>query len=177
MDVHDIFSAFAPATHADAMLSLSGVTGGFYALLLKSVKDCYPEADLNKISQHCFKSIGVLKSTEYLSKRSPSMMDYKDTRGCILTLVMAIFNASPEYIFNVEKFDREHSIITLTGKDRYLRSANACGIADQIQFPTLTEFLKGAAETIGIECKVEAHELSANGADELFIRYEVTLIE
>ncbi|KAF0979415.1 hypothetical protein FDP41_001758 [Naegleria fowleri] len=174
MNTQEIIRAFQPSSHAEAMLSLSAVTGGFYALLLKPVHELYPEANLNKISQQCFKHIGVLKAREYLSKvQTLSEMERynRDTRGVLLVLLKAIFNASPEYVFHVEEF-----------------SPTEC-----IEFPTLVQFLEGAAETLNLTkcCQVKAVPLSGHkvkdasltaqessmppSKDEFFVRYFLTL--
>ncbi|KAG2373856.1 hypothetical protein C9374_011741 [Naegleria lovaniensis] len=183
MNSQEIIQTFQPSSIESTMLSLSAVTGGFYALLLKSMKELYPQSDLNKISQQCFKHIGVLKAREYLSKRTLEMELYQDTRGVVLVLIMAIFNASPEYVFQVEEFSPPCSVITLKGKDRYLRACHANGIAECIEFPTLTQFLEGAAEELNLssKCHVQAIRLKNKEQvqlnDELHVRYVISLID
>jgi hypothetical protein len=163
---------FYPGSVESTILGLSQVAAGFYGVMLSSVRALYPSCDIDAISKACFRSIGNIKAAEYLAKGDGKLVPlFRDCRGVVMTLLLAIHNASPEYVYDVKEFGPTRAVVHLSGRDRYYRVANLLGVTDLLEWPTLTPFFIGAAETLGIACEVTSHVTYTNGTDILEASY------
>jgi hypothetical protein len=170
-DKGDLAARFAPPTAVDTVLSISSVVAGFYGVMLKTMSELHPDCDINLVSKACFRMIGNIKGQEYLAKDDAGNPPLRDARGLVMTLILAIHNASPEYVYAIKMLSPERAIVRLTGKDRYLRIANQLGIADRLEWPTLTPFFLGVADALGINCDINHRTTYTNGIDELDVTY------
>lgn len=78
-----------------------------------------------------------------------------DTRAFAYVVISAIYNASPEYIFEVIKFSSVETVIKLDGVDRYLRILSQLDIDKYIKFPTLLPFMNGIKDELQLDCKID----------------------
>lgn len=148
----EIIDVFFPKSVFDLTQNLSNVTSAFYGLMLKTIGEeiGYEKIDLH--SKKLFYQLGKLKTIQAL-EMNPKLE--KNTKSFAIVLISAIYNASPEYNFNIEKYTDENTIITLTGVDRYLRVLTELGIDNYVTFPTLLAFVEGIKDALNLNCKIE----------------------
>ncbi len=147
---NEIINSFFPNSTSELVQDLSGVTGAFYGILLKTVGEEFGNSKIDDISKKVFYELGKLKAQQ--AKEIYPNMPF-DTRAFAMVLISAIYNASPEYSFNVIKYDAKHTIIELNGVDRYLRILNQLNISEYVTFPTLIPFFEGIKDSLNINCK------------------------
>jgi CRP-like cAMP-binding protein len=158
-----------PQSAEDMTLKLSNVTAAFYGLLLAHIGDRFgwPEAD--SISKSVFRKLGQLKTKEAIELGVDLP---KDSRAPVLVFITAVHSASPEYNFEVFEYLPEETVIRIFGISRYDRIAKKLDIERHLTWPELIPFFEGAAEELGIKCKVEGtlKELGDEGKYECVYR-------
>lgn len=141
-----------PKTALELTLGLSNVTAGFYGFALKHVGQQCGWDKVDSISKSVFRELGQLKTKEL---HESGIEIPKDTRALAVVFIAAVYNASPEYNFEFQKYTPEETIMRILGASRYFRIARKLGIEAHISWPVLVPFFEGIAQQTGIECKVE----------------------
>ncbi|ELM3645124.1 hypothetical protein [Flavobacterium psychrophilum] len=147
----ELIEKLFPETTENLVLDLSNVTSAFYGLLLDNVGKEFGYDKINNISKTTFYNIGQIKAKQCFEKIENMPID---SRSFLIVLISAIYNASPEYNFNVIEFSKEKTIFELYGVDRYLRILNNLSISNHIEFPTLSSFMQGIKDYFKIDCKM-----------------------
>ncbi len=141
-----------PKTALELTLGLSNVTAGFYGFALKHVGQQCGWDKVDSISKSVFRELGQLKTKEL---HESGIEIPRDTRALAVVFIAALYNASPEYNFEFQKYTPEETVMRILGASRYFRIAKKLGIESHISWPVLVPFFEGIAQQIGIECKVE----------------------
>ena len=158
-----------PKSAEDMTLKLSNVTAAFYGLTLANVGERFGWKEADAISKSVFRRLGQLKTKE---ARELGVDLPRDTRAPVLVFITAVHSASPEYNFEVLEYLPDETTIRVFGISRYDRIAKALNIERHLTWPELVPFFEGAAEELGIRCKVQAElkELGEQGRYECFYR-------
>lgn len=143
---------FFPTTTTELTLDLSNVTSAFYGLALKSIYELYGKESVNSISEKIFYDLGRIKTQQCKSKL-PNFP--QNTKAFAFVIISAIYNASPEYTFEVIKFTTDETIIKLEGIDRYLRILSQLEIDEYVKFPTLLPFMNGIKDELQLDCNID----------------------
>ena len=149
---HEIIDLFFPQNTSELTQNLSNVTSAFYGLLLKNIGEEIGNENIDLQSKKLFYQLGKLKTLQAL-EMNPKLE--RNARSFAIVLISAIYNASPEYIFTIEKYTKKNTTIILTGVDRYLRILTELEIAQYVTFPTLLPFLQAINDTLEINCEIE----------------------
>jgi hypothetical protein len=166
-----LLRTFYPASAAELALDLSRVTSLFYGLLLQVAGERLGKHAVDAMSRELFYRLGGLKAQ---ATRDQHARDYPfrgDVRDLVTVLIAAIYNASPEYVFHVERYTAELCSVRLDGVDRYYRAARELGLVEQLRWPTLHPFFEGIRDQLGITCEVESQLLSVDATSQLSVRY------
>ncbi|MDV7695788.1 hypothetical protein N6B72_02535 [Chryseobacterium soli] len=143
---------FFPAGVNELTLDLSNVTSAFYGLALKNIGEEYGVQGIKKISEKVFYDLGRLKAIQCKSK----LEDFPaDTTALALVVISAIYNASPEYTFEILTFSPNETSIKLTGVDRYLRVLSQLELDSYIDFPVLIPFFEGIRDELNLTCTID----------------------
>ena len=158
-----------PKSAEDMTLKLSNVTAAFYGLTLANIGERFGWREADAISKSVFRRLGQLKTREALELGVDLP---RDTRAPVLVFITAVHSASPEYNFEVLEYLPGETTIRVFGISRYDRIAKALNIEHHLTWPELVPFFEGAAEELGIKCKVHAElrELGDEGRYECFYR-------
>jgi CRP-like cAMP-binding protein len=158
-----------PKSAEDMTLKLSNVAAAFYGLTLANVGERFGWKEADAVSKSVFRRLGQLKTKEALE----GGVDLpRDARAPLLVFITAVHSASPEYNFEVLEYLPEEATIRVFGISRYDRIAKALNIERHLTWPELLPFFEGAAEELGIQCKVqgELKELGEQGRYECIYR-------
>jgi hypothetical protein len=170
-DRTQLMSAFFPDSPSQLAFDLSNVTSLFYGLLLQVAGERLGEDSVDALSRALFYRLGRLKTSATRAQKSDQYPFTGDVRDLVTVLVSAIYNASPEYQFWVERFDAAECIVHLTGVDRYYRAATALGIEQQLSWPVLHPFFEGIRDELGLQCVVSSALLSVERDARLHAKY------
>ncbi len=141
-----------PKTAEELALVLSNVTASFYGFTLKHIgKQCGWDK-VDSISKSLFRELGQLKTTEAIQR---GVEVPRDSRALAIVFISAIYTSSPEFNFEILKYDPKETVMRIFGASRYLRIAKKLNIDGYLSWPVLISFFEGIAQQIGIECKVE----------------------
>jgi len=149
---------FFPKSTLELTLDLSNVTSAFYGLALKNIIELVDANAANIISEKIFYDLGRIK-TQQCKTKYQSLPD--DTTAFAFVVISAIYNASPEYSFNIIKLSPKNTSIKLEGIDRYLRILTQLKIDQHIKFPTLIPFMKGIKDELQLDCEID-YEIEIN---------------
>lgn len=165
---------FFPKTSSDMAQSLSNVTSAFYGIMLQETGKIIGIENIDKVSQNFFYSLGKTK-TILTKKDIQGKYDIpSDARGVVILFVSAIYNASPEYKFDIKKFDADHCEIELNGMDRYLRITKTLGISQHLQWPVLHRFMQGINDELQAGVQVKSEMLKEKDDGECHERFTIT---
>jgi hypothetical protein len=158
-----------PKSAQDMTLKLSNVTAAFYGLTLANVGERFGWKEADAVSKAVFRKLGQLKTKEALELGVDLP---KDSRAPVLVFITAVHSASPEYNFEVLEYLPDEATIRVFGISRYDRIAKALNIERHLTWPELIPFFEGAAEELGVKCKVqgELKELGEQGRYECIYR-------
>ena len=158
-----------PKSAEDMTLKLSNVTAAFYGLTLANVGERFGWREADAISKAVFRRLGHLKTKEALELGVDLP---RDSRAPALVFITAVHSASPEYNFEVLEYLPDETTIRVFGISRYDRIAKSLDIEHHLTWPELIPFFEGAAEELGIKCKVqgELKELGEQGRYECLYR-------
>lgn len=148
----ELIQKLFPKTTENLVLDLSNVTSAFYGLLLDNVGKEFGYDKIDSLSKTTFYNIGQIKAKQCFEKIENLPID---SSTFLIVLISAIYNASPEYYFNVVEISEEKTIFELYGIDRYLRILNNLSISKYIEFPTLSTFMEGIKDYFKIDCNIE----------------------
>ncbi len=141
-----------PKTAEELALVLSNVTASFYGYTLKHIgKQCGWDK-VDSISKSLFREIGQLKTNEAIQR---GVEVPRDSRAPAIVFISAIYTSSPEFNFEILKYDPKETVMRIFGASRYLRIARKLNIDGYLSWPVLISFFEGIAQQVGIECKVE----------------------
>jgi CRP-like cAMP-binding protein len=159
-----------PKSAEDMTLKLSNVTAAFYGLTLANVGERFGWKEADAISKSVFRKLGQLKTKEALEVGVDLP---RDTRAPVLVFITAVHSASPEYNFEVLEYLPDETTIRVFGISRYDRIAKTLNIERHLTWPELVPFFEGAAEELGIKCKIQAElkELGEQGRYECLYRF------
>lgn len=151
-----------PKSAEDMTVKLSNVTAAFYGLTLANVGERFGWKEADAVSKAVFRRLGQLKTKEALELGVDLP---RDSRAPVLVFITAVHSASPEYNFEVLEYLPDETTIRVFGISRYDRIAKALNIERHLTWPELLPFFEGAAEELGIKCKVqgELKELGEQG--------------
>ncbi len=147
----DLLSAFFPSSMTEMVNDLSNVTSAFYGFLLQHVGETLGNEHINKFSEKLFYSLGKLKTEQALLKNDGLLTD---TAAFAIVPISAIYNASPEYIFSVDKLSADHTILSMRGVDRYYRICKQLGIEQHLKWPTLLPFMEAIKDTLNLDVEI-----------------------
>ncbi len=170
---NEIIATFFPKNINELVGDLSNVTSAFYGLLLKIIGDSYGNKSINDISERLFYELGKLKTTQAMEKMNNFPID---TRAYPIVLISAIYNASPEYRFEIKNFTKEESIIELSGVDRYHRITSDLSIHKYLNWPTLKSFVDGITDSLKINCLDQINLKSMKDDNTTICEYKFTLL-
>lgn len=140
-----------PENTLQLALDQSNVTSAFYGLALKNIITLYGKDAANIISEKIFYDLGRIKTQQCREK----LQDFpRDTTAFAYVIISAIYNASPEYNFQIIEFSPRETCVKMFGIDRYLRILSQLEIDSHIDFPTLIPFMKGINDELGLDCKI-----------------------
>jgi hypothetical protein len=148
---------FFPKDINELVSDLSNVTAAFYGFLLQQKEKT---EDINQSSEKLFYELGTLKTLQAIAKMP---LFPKDCRSFIIVIISAIYNASPEYIFNIIVYEPDFCQIQITGIDRYHRILKNLSLDAKVNFPTLIPFMyaiKTQLNLTDIEINVACKEFS-----------------
>jgi hypothetical protein len=165
---------FFPKTTSDMAKSLSNVTSAFYGVMLESTGKVVGMENINPISQDFFYKLGTVKTQLTRADVGDRYTLPADARGVVIMLVSAIYNASPEYTFNIKKFSEDACEIELTGEDRYLRITKKLGISEHLQWPVLHRFMQGINDELQAGTDIKSEMLKAEDNGDCHERYTIT---
>lgn len=165
----ELLEKFFPKSPIELTHDLSNVTAAFYGFLLLKSGDLIGYDKINSLSEQLFFELGKLKTNQAVQK-VPHLP--KDTRAFAIVAISAIFNASPEYQFSIEKFTEEHTIIILTGEDRYHKIASALGLSKYLTWPTLKPFMQAIKSELNLTTRIETELILLNDKSETICKYE-----
>jgi hypothetical protein len=150
-------------------LKLSNVTAAFYGLTLANVGERFGWKEADAVSKAVFRRLGQLKTKE---ARELGVDLPRDARAPVLVFITAVHSASPEYNFEVLEYLPDEATVRVFGISRYDRIAKALDIERHLTWPELLPFFEGAADELGIPCKVlgELKELGEHGRYECIYR-------
>ena len=175
-DAQAMIATFHPPTTRELALELSAVTSAFYAVLLQAFADMHGSEGINVASRSFFHRLGRLKARATQDSKGHAHRFTGDVRDVVTVLIAAIYNASPEYRFEVRRHDPQISELHLRGTDRYLRAARQLNIAQHLQWPTLHPFLEGVAAELQIDAVVSSDVLSEGPDAALHTRYVIAAV-
>lgn len=160
-----------PKSAEDMTLKLSNVAAAFYGLTLANIGERFGWKEADAVSKAVFRRLGQLKTKEALALGVDLP---RDARAPVLVFITAVHSASPEYNFEVLEYLPDEATVRVFGISRYDRIAKALDIERHLTWPELLPFFEGAAEELGIKCKVrgELKELGEQGRYECI--YQVT---
>jgi CRP-like cAMP-binding protein len=158
-----------PKSAEDMTLKLSNVTAAFYGLTLANIGERFGWKEADAISKAVFRRLGHLKTKEALGLGVDLP---RDARAPVLVFITAVHSASPEYNFEVLEYLPEDATVRVFGISRYDRIAKSLDIERHLTWPELLPFFEGAADELGIKCKVqgELRELGEQGRYECIYR-------
>jgi CRP-like cAMP-binding protein len=158
-----------PKSAEDMTLKLSNVTAAFYGLTLANVGERFGWKEADAVSKAVFRRLGQLKTKEAIELGVDLP---KDARAPVLVFITAVHSASPEYNFEVLEYLPDEATVRVFGVSRYDRIAKALDIERHLTWPELLPFFEGAADELGIPCKVlgEIKELGDHGRYECIYR-------
>jgi CRP-like cAMP-binding protein len=158
-----------PKSAEDMTLKLSNVTAAFYGLTLANVGERFGWKEADAVSKAVFRKLGQLKTKEALGLGVDLP---RDARAPVLVFITAVHSASPEYNFEVLEYLPDEATVRVFGISRYDRIAKALDIERHLTWPELLPFFEGAAEELGVKCKVqgELKELGEQGRYECIYR-------
>ena len=150
-----------PKSAEDMTLKLSNVTAAFYGLTLANIGERFGWREADAISKAVFRKLGQLKTKEALELGVDLP---RDSRAPVLVFITAVHSASPEYNFEVLEYLPDETTIRVFGISRYDRIAKTLNIERHLTWPELLPFFEGAAEELGIKCKVRRRAQGARRA-------------
>jgi len=167
----ELMLTFFPESAGELALDLSNVTSMFYGLLLQVMGERFGAKEIDTMSREMFYRLGRLKARVTRERTQHRFTFYDDARDIVTILISAIYNASPEYEFCVERFDGERSEVSLTGVDRYYRAAGLLGLTQHLTWPALHPFFEGVNDELGLSCRVSSRLLSVSEGARLHTHY------
>ncbi|MFT3741855.1 MAG: hypothetical protein QM752_04160 [Gammaproteobacteria bacterium] len=86
-------------------------------------------------------------------------------------MVSAIYNASPEYGFQILQYTPAQSEFFLSGSDRYFRITKSIGMKKNLKWPVLHAFMEGIRDELSIEASIHSEMITANESGECLSHY------
>ena len=163
---------FFPEDASALAHDLSNVTSLFYGLMLQVTAEHVGPDAVDALSQQVFYRLGRAKSRATRNGKAAQHAFHGDARDMVTILIAAIYNASPEYEFQVLRFEPDLCEVRLSGVDRYYRAANLLGIAHTLTWPTLHPFFEGINDELGLGCQVASQIEERDGVERMDARYK-----
>lgn len=170
-DPEQLLGTFYPPTPDDLALDLSRVTSLFYGIMLEVAAEQVGPHAVDAMSRALFYRLGRMKAQATRSERAQQYAFSGDVRDLVTILISAIYNASPEYVFHVERYDADECRVLLGGVDRYYRAARELGLVQLLRWPTLTPFFEGIRDELAISCEIDAQLIAVEPESRLRARY------
>lgn len=164
---------FFPKNSSDLALSLSNATSAFYGIMLETCGKSIGFENVNKISKDFFYKLGRVKTKVTKESIAGQFEIPNDARGVVILLVSAIYNASPEYKFEIKQFNQDVCEISLRGIDRYYRITNLLGIKKHLQWPVLHTFMEGIKDELSADVDIKSEMISIKDTGECHERFLV----
>lgn len=165
----EMIERFFPENICALTQDLSSVTAAFYGFLLLKIGELAGNDKINFISEQLFYELGKLKTIQAAQKMENIP---RDTRAFAIIAVSAIYNASPEYQFSIEKFTSDHTILILKGEDRYHKIASLLGISDHLRWPTLKPFMLAIRDELKLHSEINITLDLLNESSQTICKYE-----
>ncbi|PZF71886.1 hypothetical protein [Taibaiella soli] len=150
MNWEELVTDFFPGTVPQLAQGLSNTTSAFYGLMLKEIGGRYGNEIMESISKSTVYALGR-RTTRRLLLRKPELE--RNAHGLAKVAMSAIFNASPEYSFEIARYDEDHVAMLMRGVDRYNKIARELGIHEWLSSP-IDAFAQGINDELGLSYKV-----------------------
>lgn len=145
---------FFPPTFTDMVQSLSNTTAAFYGLMLKEAGSMFGTEIMDKLSKATLYALGKRTAANVLVRKPELDMD---ARGVATVALAAIFTASPEYGYEVLRFEPAHVRLLVKGTDRYHRIALQLGISEHLSSP-IAAFVQGINDGLGLQYTISSEQ-------------------
>lgn len=171
MHWEELVADFFPPTVAQLAQGLSNTTSAFYGLMLQEIGKRYGLEIIESISKSTVYALGR-RTTRRLLLKHPDLE--RDARGIAKIAMSAIFNASPEYSFEVVRFEKDHAEMHMRGVDRYDKIARELGF-NQWMTPPIDAFAQAINDELGLPYRATLLIHSLNEASECSYNLSFTL--
>jgi hypothetical protein len=170
MEWETLVADFFPPTFTDVVQSLSNTTAAFYGLMLKEAGNMFGAEIMDSLSKATLYALGKRTAKNILDKKPD--LD-RDARGIAVVALAAIFTASPEYGYEVLKFDAGHVRLLVKGTDRYHRIALQLGISEHLSSP-IAAFVQGINDGLGLQYTISSAQQSID--DNSHCLYDLNIV-
>ena len=158
---HHFLEHFFPENVTELVSGLSNVVSAFYGFLLRDIGNLIGKDKIASFSENLFYALGKFKAEQALE----TMFDIpRDTRAFVIVGIYAVYTASPEYSFSIEKYTENHTIFRVHGIDRYHKIGLKLGISEDLTWPASLPFMKAVNDVLGLNSEIDI-ELSPYDAD------------
>ncbi len=147
---------------------LSNTTSAFYGLMLKEIGDRYGPEIIESVSKSTVYALGR-RTAQRLLQRKPDLE--RNARGIAKVAMSAIFNASPEYSFEMVRYDEDHVEMLMRGIDRYKKIAKELSIDKWLSTP-IDAFAQGINDELGLAYQINMEVYSIDEESNCF--YKIT---
>ena len=148
---NNLISNFFPSDTSELVTGLSNVTSAFYGFLLRDAANMVGLDKISELSENLFYLLGKFKAQQAMEKQDLP----KDMRAFAIVGVFAIYTSSPEYSFTIRKFTEDHTVLYVSGVDRYHKMSQQLGISSYLNWPAAYSFMKGINDALQLRAKIE----------------------
>ncbi|SHM56286.1 hypothetical protein SAMN05444266_10915 [Chitinophaga jiangningensis] len=145
MDSDAIIEQLFPRDFAGFTRSMSDIIGSFYGILLQAAGNLGGVNMPDALSESLMRELGRAKANTLL-QQFPELN--RDARGILKAIISAIYGASPEYNFQINRYEPDMVKFTMTGDDRYHRISKRLNLSAQLEWPVVTPFFQAVCEVI-----------------------------
>ncbi|WP_162902852.1 hypothetical protein [Taibaiella koreensis] len=150
MNWEELVADFFPETVSQVAQGLSNTTSAFYGLMLQEIGNRFGSEAMERISKATVYALGR-RTTRRLLQRKPGLE--RNAIGIAKVAMSAIFNASPEYSFEVIRYDEDRVEMLMRGIDRYHKIARELDIHTWLSSP-IDAFAQGINDELGLSYKI-----------------------
>lgn len=150
MDQKAFIADFFPSSLTAIVQNLSNTVSAFYGLMLREAGKRFGNEVIDELSKATLYELGK-RTVKQMEERKPGIE--RNAQGIAKIALAAIFNASPEYKFEVEQFEAMQVKILVKGIDRYHKIAVQLGMEGLISSP-IGAFVQGINDGLGLQYRV-----------------------
>lgn len=142
-----ILDHFFPSNTVELVDSMSNVTASFYGLLMKFSTENLGDDYTKRLSEKLFYELGRMKAGQALHKM-PDMPH--NSKSFINVFIFTVYTSSPGYSFSIDKYTDSHSILKISGTDRYHQISTLLKITSQLNWPPFMPFMSGIKDRLSL---------------------------